>query len=329
MQVGFSLGAFAAVVLGAAAFFGVVAAGYVGRYSVPLPSAAGIYVCFLAYFILALIPGFPAVRRSIANLVGSKRRKLLLIGFFVGPYLAYAAGTGDFHWVALGKLVLLDVVPVSIYVLIPVRDPDRLTGQDLLAWLWLMMPVILRLESGIWTRPVNLDFMARLFTIGVASWCWVILRPVPGIGYGFTVSVLVLRASLVNFIEFAIVALPLGWLLGLATWHPRWRGLWNFCVDYVTIFIFVAWLEELFFRGVTQTLFQKISASPIRAQLGASAAFGMSHILLAPAPNWRYATLASVAGWFYGSAFRTGGSLMAPAMMHALVDTVWRTWFGR
>jgi membrane protease YdiL (CAAX protease family) len=53
----------------------------------------------------------------------------------------------------------------------------------------------------------------------------------------------------------------------------------------------------------------------------------MSHVLLAPAPNWRYVALATLAGWFYGNAFRSGGTLMAPALAHALVDTAWRTWF--
>jgi uncharacterized protein len=54
--------------------------------------------------------------------------------------------------------------------------------------------------------------------------------------------------------------------------------------------------------------------------------FGFFHILHRPFPNWRYVALATVAGWFYGSAFRKGGNLMASSLMHAAVDTVWRTW---
>ena len=37
--------------------------------------------------------------------------------------------------------------------------------------------------------------------------------------------------------------------------------------------------------------------------------------------------LATVAGWFYGSAYRAHRSLMASAITHALVDTLWRTFF--
>jgi hypothetical protein len=57
--------------------------------------------------------------------------------------------------------------------------------------------------------------------------------------------------------------------------------------------------------------------------------FGLFHILHAPFPNWRYVALASIAGWFYGSAFRQGGNLVGPALTHAMVDTVWRTWFSK
>ena len=63
------------------------------------------------------------------------------------------------------------------------------------------------------------------------------------------------------------------------------------------------------------------------AQAIASVLFGLSHIQHAPFPNWRYVAMATVAGWFYGWAYRKHRSLMASAGTHALVDTLWRTWF--
>jgi membrane protease YdiL (CAAX protease family) len=310
---------FAAVTGAAALFFAAVAYGYTRRYSISIASALGIYTCFLSLLILLLIPGFLRIQwpRPIA------------MGLFLCPYLMYALTNNDFRWPALIKLALLVVVPVTVFALFPVKEPGRFTWQDSVAWVWLTAPVILRLETGIWTRPVNLDFMARLFTIGVAAWCWVVFRRTPGIGYRFTVSLAGSRVMMKNFVLFSIIALPLGWLLRLAAWNPRWHGIWSFFVDYVTIFLFIAWLEELFFRGILQNLLTQTLGSAMRAQLFASVAFGLSHILLAPAPNWRYVIVASIAGWFYGGVFRATGTLMAPAIMHALVDTVWRTWFGR
>jgi membrane protease YdiL (CAAX protease family) len=310
---------FAAVTGAAALFFAVVALGYVQRYSIPIAAAIGIYTCFLGLFLLLLVPGFFEIR-------GARARA---IGLLFCPYLIYAATNNDFHWMAFGKLAMLASVPIAVFVFFPVKEPDRFTLQDAAAWLWLMMPVILRLETGIWTKPVNLDFMARLFTLGVAVWCWVILRRTLGTGYRFSISVFGLRQVTKHFALFALIALPLGSLLHLSVWNPQWQGVWKFCVDYITIFVFIAWLEEVFFRGILQNLLTRTLGSRIRAQVFASLAFGISHILLAPAPNWRYAIVASIAGWFYGGLFAATGTLMAPAIMHALVDTVWRTWLGR
>jgi uncharacterized protein len=309
-----------AIVSGTAAiFFAAVAYGYTLRYSIPLVSALGIYGCFFSLLLLVLIPAF----------FPELRAKPVAMAVFLGPYLLYALTNGDFHSIAFGKLVMLAIVPVAVFSLFPVREPDRVTWQDCVAWLWLMIPVILRWETGIWTRPVNLDFMARLYTIGVASWCWIFLRRTSGTGYRFAISATGLRAVLTNLALFSAIAIPLGFGFGLAGWNPRWRGTVNFFVDYVTIFLFIAWLEELFFRGILQNLLTGTFRSPMRAQFIAAVAFGLSHVLLAPAPNWRYVIVASIAGWFYGNAFRQTGALVVPAMLHALVDTIWRTWFGR
>ncbi len=102
-----------------------------------------------------------------------------------------------------------------------------------------------------------------------------------------------------------------------------------FCFDYVSIFLFIALLEELFFRGFLQTLVSRNFGSATKGQIVISVVFGLFHILHAPFPNWRYVLLASAAGWFYGSAFRQGGNLMASAITHAMVDTVWRTLFSK
>ncbi len=291
--------------------------GYVRRYSIPIAAAIGIYTCFLSLFLLLLVPGFFKIR-------GART-----IGVLFYPYLIYAATNNDFKWMAFGKLLLLAVVPIAVFFFFPVNRPDGFQWQDCVAWLWLMMPVILRWQTGIWTKPVNLDFMARLYTLALAVWCWLVLRHTSGTGYRFSISLLHLRATIKHFLLFALIAVPLGFVLHLSIWSPRWQGLWKFCVDYITIFLFIALLEEFFFRSILQNLMARTLESPKRAQVFASLAFGFSHILLAPAPNWRYVIVASIAGWFYGSVFAASGTLLAPAMMHAMVDTVWRTWFGR
>jgi membrane protease YdiL (CAAX protease family) len=46
-----------------------------------------------------------------------------------------------------------------------------------------------------------------------------------------------------------------------------------------------------------------------------------------PIPNYKYFLMASIAGLFYGRAWRNTGSLMASSMTHALVDTFWSVVF--
>ncbi len=141
--------------------------------------------------------------------------------------------------------------------------------------------------------------------------------------YGVTV---IKRLNVVNWQD--IIAVPLSLGLHFTRWNPRWRGPGSFALDYLEILLFVALLEELFFRGFLQTLLSGTMRNAIAAQVIVSGLFGLFHILHAPFPNWHYVALASLAGWFYGSAFRKTGNLMASTILHAAVDTVWRTWLS-
>jgi membrane protease YdiL (CAAX protease family) len=116
--------------------------------------------------------------------------------------------------------------------------------------------------------------------------------------------------------------------MGFTRWNPRWTGLAPFLLSFLQIFLFIAVLEELFFRGFLQSLLSKSLGSWVAGQAAVSVLFGLFHILHPPVPNWQYVALATVAGWFYGSAFRKTGSLMTSSLVHAGVDTVWRTWLS-
>jgi hypothetical protein len=200
-----------------------------------------------------------------------------------------------------------------------------LNWQDGVALLWLYIPVQVHLTAGIWNVPVNLDFMARLFIIAAGSWAFLIVRGVEDAGYNFVLSWVTLKDAAVSFAGFSVIALPLGLAMHFLAWNPQWRGVPQFLADYLTIFLFVAIAEELFFRGLLQNLLENSLGSRNIAQGMVSVAFGFSHIQHAPAPNWRYVALATVAGWFYGLAYRKHRSLMASAGTHAMVDTLWRT----
>jgi membrane protease YdiL (CAAX protease family) len=309
--------------------FAVVARIYFSRYSVSLPAATGIYACFVLYLGLILIPGLQGSREAVRSWLAPGARTPVIAAAACAPYLVYAVGTGDFRWAAFTPLVALAVAIPTLYAWLPVRDRSGFAWQDACIASLLVAVVLTHQLKGTWNVPQNLDFMSRLFLIGLASWCWVFVRAVPGLGYEFTLSFKVLKAAGLNFLYFAVLALPAGVALHFIAWNPRWRGLPQFSLDFLTIFLFIALLEELFFRGMLQVLISNTLRSRFAGQALVACLFGLFHILHAPFPNWPYVALAAVAGWFYGSAFRNGGGLMASALTHAAVDTVWRTFFAR
>lgn len=308
--------------------FAFVARQYLQRYALSATSAVAIYFSFLLSLTLALSPAVQWVRFVISSLFPG-RRKFLFIPILLSPYFIYAIGTHDFRWIALFRLAALAVSAPLLYLSFPIGRPSTFAWQDALLAAFMMSAVLFQGLHGVFNVPVNLDFIGRLFLIALASWTWTFIRPVPGLGYEFVFSKQVLSAAAINFALFAAIALPLGRALHFITWNPHWHGVARFITDYLEIFLFIALLEELFFRGFLQNLLTRTFRERWAGQALASILFGFSHIFHAPVPNWRYVLLASIAGWCYGSAYRASGTILASGLTHALVDTTWRTWFTK
>jgi uncharacterized protein len=314
-----------AIVASLAIAFALAVPQYLRSYVIPPRSVAAIYCCFVSLLVLVVAPAMCMSSGWVARYL--PRAALIPLWFL--PYLIYATGTGDFRLEALFRLLLLAVPVVFVYVAFPVTELSKFAWQDAAVGAWLMSAVLFHQLRGIWNVPTNLDFMMRLFVITVGAWSWVFLRPVPHLGYEISISKRVLKAATFNFACFAAFAIPASLAMHFTSWNPRWHGAVAFCLNFLEVLVFVAWLEELFFRGFLQNLLSNSLRSPWRGHLIASLLFGFSHIFHAPVPNWRYVALATLAGWFYGAAFRSGGNLMASSLTHALVDTAWRTWFSR
>lgn len=315
---------YAGLLAALAIIFAIAAVPYSHRFGLDIPSLVGIYCCFLLLLSFALLPGTQAGQRLTSTL----RTPWLLLGICI-PYLIYSFGTGDFRAGALLRIVGVAMLPAVVYRTFPPRDRELFSISDLLVACFLIAVVLGGWLRRIWTVPVNLDFMGRLMLIAVAGTTWTLIRPVQGLGYSLRPTGKALKQAGLNFLYFAAIALPAGLLIGFTKWNPRWHGPLSFALDFLEIFLFIALLEEMFFRGFLQSLLSNSLRSGVKAQLLVSMLFGLFHILHAPFPNWRYVALASVAGWFYGQSFRRGGGLLASSLTHAMVDTVWRTWFSR
>jgi uncharacterized protein len=161
----------------------------------------------------------------------------------------------------------------------------------------------------------------------VALYCYLVIKPIGGIGYDLVPRASDVKTGLREFLFYTPIVIPLGLLLHFIHFHPGWPQAWLAPIPaWIFTFIFVALPEELFFRGLVQNLLER-RLGRISALVVASVLFGLSHFNKGAHFNWRYVLLATIAGLFYGRAWRDKRRLFASSITHASVDTVWSLWF--
>jgi len=256
----------------------------------------------------------------------------------LAPYMIYALGTGTFSLIGLGKLAAYVLAPTAL--LLPdrmSRDPvgtGRRAGQvgwrDFAAMVALGLPISANWLAGIWTWPFELYFFRPLTAVCVGSYSFMVVRNLDDVGYKLALRKGDWIDGLANFAAFSLLAIPLGYALGFIHFRPASVSLAGFSLQLLGIYLTIAIPEELLFRGILQnSLMRIIQRGPkgVYGLLIASLVFGASHLHHPPVPNWKYGIMASLAGIFYGNAYRTRHRLSAPALTHALVDTAWHFWF--
>jgi len=92
-------------------------------------------------------------------------------------------------------------------------------------------------------------------------------------------------------------------------------------------YIFVALREELLFRGMLLPRLQAaLGATP--GLLTGALLFGAVHLPFSGFPNWRFAAVAAVAGWFYSKSYLATGSIRSAMVTHALTNVVARVFLS-
>ena len=124
----------------------------------------------------------------------------------------------------------------------------------------------------------------------------------------------------------------------------KWQPFWQFPFILLGIFFFTGIPEEFIFRGILYNLLARtIQGKHAQwiALASSSVIFGLAHLNNHTPPQvevhllgfqymvpWAYLILATIAGWFYGLAYIRTGSILAAALLHAMVDGWWRYFFG-
>jgi membrane protease YdiL (CAAX protease family) len=195
--------------------------------------------------------------------------------------------------------------------------------------------VALWILAGIWDRAVQIRVpgdarlgLAYLSCVALALFLFRVAHPRRSFDVRLGLTLRELGVALGAVAGLAVLAIPLGVLVGFLHWEPRWLG-WSYAVARIFgLTLFVGIPEELLFRGVYQQAFSELW-TPRTGWLAASVLFGLVHIVKhAPPPNWQYALLATGAGLAYGWVYLRTGKLAAAAVTHGVVDWLWSTWLG-
>ncbi|MGH9748788.1 MAG: CPBP family intramembrane glutamic endopeptidase [Candidatus Polarisedimenticolia bacterium] len=241
-----------------------------------------------------------------------------------------------------GRLRIPESLLIPAYLGFPIlfaslaaRRGDRPNRYDLLAIAFLYLPIEMAALARAW-RPAEAGIpspshpFSQLLGMNLALFCFMAVRPLAGIGFTFRLQKRDVVQALIAFAWFFPVALVFGTMTGFVPFEPHLPDPALVLPVVLGVSLMVALPEEVLFRGLLQNLLQR-AASTLRGRVAAlvvaSVVFGCSHLNNHPLFDWRYVTIASVAGIAYGTVYNRTGKVTAAAITHALVDVVWRLCF--
>ena len=256
------------------------------------------------------------------------------------PYVLISISHRMFLWRWFAVYAVLPIAVAWLLARAAAADPEQHGNwRDAIILLVLGLAVDLRWLEGLW--PHGLAGLGKLLLVDAALYGFVVIRQLRGSGFDFHFRWSDWKTGLRELAFFAPLVIALGLALGFLHPHadvPRPSMI----LTWVYIFIFVAVPEELFFRAWVQNLLEKrltfwldSRADPRASRLArmmaliiTSILFGLSHFNKRSTHfNWRYVILATIAGIFYGRAWRQDRRVPASSITHASVDWIWSLWF--
>lgn len=290
---------------------------------------AAFALVFVPYPLLSVERWRTGLARWIASAPFVRTGALLLLP--LAAYAAHSGATRSFSGRFVWTYVLYAGLPAAFLLRgtkvgrdDPTTTPLRLLAAVLVLWL----PLDLGWLSGFQIpagaeRTVN---AAQLIGLDIGLLLFTVVTPVRDVGFCFRLRPIDVRRSLIALAGFAIVAIPLGVSIDfIRLGWPEVRPL-EWTLVGLSIYLMVAVPEEFLFRGLLQNLLGKRwqgSRGRAASLLVASVIFGAAHINNPPVPNYRYASMATLAGVAYGWVWLRTRRVTASAITHAGVDWIW------
>ena len=261
---------------------------------------------------------------EVLTSIRSRTLRAFLPALLVIPYLIFSLPRGEFRW-SYG--LLLPGITVGLACLFEFVGPKTaaIAWQDVIALCLVGFPVEFRLLPGAFPHS-GLSAFSKFLLLDAALYAYLVVRRLNGVGYDFSPRRRDFAVGVRNWALYACIALPLGFLLHFISFYRRVPSAGTVTSALLVSFFFVAIPEELFFRGLLQNMLEARYGAR-RALVVASIIFGLSHFNKPLPFNWRYVLMATVAGIFYGLAWRDRRRVLSSGTTHTLVDVVWSLWF--
>jgi membrane protease YdiL (CAAX protease family) len=303
----------------------VIAEGHAAELS---PASWGAVIVGFAPLVGAqLTLGVPSAADKVRAWLETTRWPLLYTaGGFTVVWLVSQAPSGGFDPYA--TVIVAFGLVAAMGTLRQVRRGQRgLTWADVAVWMLLWIPFDLR-----WVYDLGGDYhwwAVALSVLGVV--CWYGIRDLPGFGYRLVPRWRDIAVALAATSALMVILIPVGLAVDFLSWPPSQPPrLVPALFMFAGVFLTIAVPEELFFRGILQHGLDQTTSRRWLSLLAASFLFGLMHWNNAGdlTEKVTYVALATVAGMFYGLAYRrSGNSLLAPVLTHTLVDVIWATFF--
>jgi membrane protease YdiL (CAAX protease family) len=242
------------------------------------------------------------------------------------PYVLVSVSQNIFRWQWFALYATLPMVVAWLLEQAARADPEqRGDWRDGIVLLAFGLAVDLRWFDHAW--PTGLRALNELLLVDIGLYGFQAVRQLSGTGFDFHLRWSDWKSGLRELLFFTPLVLTLGWALGFIHPHANFPSVGSAALRWVLIFFFTAVPEELFFRAWVQNLLER-RVDRRFALVIASVLFGLSHFNKRSAHfNWRYVLLATVAGIFYGRAWREHRRVPASTITHASVDWLWGLWF--
>jgi membrane protease YdiL (CAAX protease family) len=238
------------------------------------------------------------------------------------PYLTFAIPTGRVRWPVA---VIIFLLPVVVSKVIESSTTRKLVWQDAFVLGGLSAVYLTRLLECAWPYA-ELAVLPKVYIADLALYLYVVVRKLDGIGYSLVPQLNALLIGMREWAYFAPLGIGLGAALRFIQFHARVPSAVSLVSGVLATFLLVAVPEEIFFRGILQNLLETRLGQTTALVLSA-ALFGLSHFNKGASFNWRYVILATIAGIFYGRAWRARRQVLASAITHTAVDVIWELWF--